>query len=102
MELISQRVARGLPVKAKRRRHGKQSSKSSLLETEGAGAHGSSSSVDWKKFGERIATTKEKAGDLKEIFRDGQVSTLIVPLLNRMTHAEHVLSSGRRSTIGRH
>ncbi|EJF66720.1 hypothetical protein DICSQDRAFT_164561 [Dichomitus squalens LYAD-421 SS1] len=75
MELISQRVARGLPVKARRKRFGRQSSKSSLFEAESALGHGSSSSVDWKKVGERIATTKEMAGDLKGIFRDGQANS---------------------------
>ncbi len=73
MELISQRVARGLPVKAKRKRPGTQSLDSNMPEAEGA--QGSSSSVDWKKVGERMASTREMASDVKGLFREGQVSS---------------------------
>ncbi|KAI1791941.1 hypothetical protein LXA43DRAFT_1094024 [Ganoderma leucocontextum] len=70
MELISQRVARRLPVKARRKRPGTRSSDSSMPEAEDSQA--SSSSVDWQKVGERIASTKEMAGDYKGLFREGQ------------------------------
>lgn len=43
------------------------------MQTEEPEGRGESSSVDWNKWGGRITTTKEKAGELKEIFRDGQV-----------------------------
>ncbi|KAI1797907.1 hypothetical protein LXA43DRAFT_982582 [Ganoderma leucocontextum] len=70
MELISLRVAQGLPIKARRKRPGTQSSDSSMPEAEDS--QGSSSSVDWKKVGERIVSTKEMAGDFKGLFREGQ------------------------------
>jgi len=73
MELISQRVARGLPVKPRRKRPGMQSFDSSMPEAEAA--QGSSSSVDWMRVGERIASTKEMASDVKGLFREGQVSS---------------------------
>ena len=77
MDLISQRVARGLPVKAKRRRHGHKSSGGgsaggSLLSAEG----GTSSSVDWNKWGERVTETKERVSEIKQIFQGGQVRAL--------------------------
>ena len=72
MELISQRVARGLPIKARRKRPGIQSFDSNMSEAEDG--QGSSSSVDWKRVGERIASTKEMASDVKGLFREGQVS----------------------------
>lgn len=73
MELISQRVARGLPVKPRRKRPGMQTFDSSVPEAEGA--QGSSTSVDWKKVGERMASTKEMASDVKGLFREGQASS---------------------------
>ncbi len=74
MDLISQRVAHGLPVRPKRRKRASRgSSEVGVLQTEEPEGRGESSSVDWNKWGGRITTTKEKAGELKEIFRDGQV-----------------------------
>ncbi|PIL31936.1 hypothetical protein GSI_06640 [Ganoderma sinense ZZ0214-1] len=70
MELVSQRVARGLPVTAKQKKPGMQSLDSNVPE--GEDGQGSSSSVDWKKVGERIASTKEMASDVKGLFREGQ------------------------------
>lgn len=49
-----------------------QSFDSNVPEAEGG--QGSSSSVDWKRVGERIASTKEMASDVKGLFREGQVS----------------------------
>ncbi|KAI0724581.1 hypothetical protein C8T65DRAFT_626972 [Cerioporus squamosus] len=73
MELISQRVARGLPVRPKRKRKARRgSSETIVLQTEQQDGKGESSSVDWNKWGGRITSTKEKAGELKDIFRDGQ------------------------------
>ncbi|RDX55829.1 hypothetical protein OH76DRAFT_1551372 [Lentinus brumalis] len=73
MDLISQRVAHGLPVRPKRRKRASRgSSEVGVLQTEEPEGRGESSSVDWNKWGGRITTTKEKAGELKEIFRDGQ------------------------------
>ena len=59
-------------MKAKRKRPGMQSLDSNMPE--GEEGQGSSSSVDWKKVGERIASTKEMASDVKGLFREGQVS----------------------------
>ncbi|KAH9944357.1 uncharacterized protein BXZ73DRAFT_87271 [Epithele typhae] len=78
MELISQRVARGLPVKARRRRGDQAKSAAPdtagirSFGTDGEGEHASTSSVDWNKWGDRISDTKERAGELKQILRDGQ------------------------------
>ncbi|RPD62914.1 hypothetical protein L227DRAFT_572779 [Lentinus tigrinus ALCF2SS1-6] len=70
MELISQRVARGLPVRPKRgKKTGRGSSEANVQQEE---QKGESSSVDWNKWGGRIASTKERAGDLKQMFQDGQ------------------------------
>lgn len=76
MELISQRVARGLPVRPKRRKRAHRRSNSSetlVLQSEQQEGKAESTSVDWNKWGGRIATTKEKAGELTDLFRDGQV-----------------------------
>ncbi|KAL4243508.1 GRAM domain-containing protein 4 [Abortiporus biennis] len=74
MELISQRVARGLDVKPKPRR---KTSESSLNDTPGGvetTSRGSVAdiSVDWKKWGQRAAHTKSWTKDVKSIFKDGQ------------------------------
>ena len=81
MELISQRVARGLPVKPKRRRGPGHKSGGSGGDSTGSirtmaseYGHGASSSVDWNKWGERIVETKERDGILRaevsEILRE--------------------------------
>ncbi|OBZ78941.1 hypothetical protein A0H81_01105 [Grifola frondosa] len=79
MELISQRVARGLDVKPKPRKNRSRPSVSELGASGAAGTEerqakeeGSSTSINWKKWGERITSTKERTGDLKKIFQDGQ------------------------------
>ncbi|KAI0756961.1 hypothetical protein C8Q80DRAFT_68381 [Daedaleopsis nitida] len=71
MDLISQRVARGLPVRPKRRRHGVRSD-DEVSAREGGGQESSSSSVDWNKWGGRLASTKERAGEVKQMLQDGQ------------------------------
>ncbi|KAI0363910.1 hypothetical protein BV20DRAFT_65419 [Pilatotrama ljubarskyi] len=74
MDLISQRVARGLPVRPKRRKARRGTSDSvNVAGAEKNDAEGSkSSSVDWNKFGDRLASTKERTGELRKILRDGQ------------------------------
>ncbi|KAI0651883.1 hypothetical protein C8Q79DRAFT_63725 [Trametes meyenii] len=74
MDLISQRVARGLPVRPKRRRHRHRSPETTGFPSQrGDRAHKSeSSSVDWNKWGDRLASTKERTGEIKKIFEDGQ------------------------------
>ncbi|CDO71588.1 hypothetical protein BN946_scf184911.g58 [Trametes cinnabarina] len=76
MDLISQRVARGLPVRPKRRKV-KKSRHSSDLDVAGAAEHheeehSTSSSVNWNKWGDRLAFTKDRTSDFRNIFRDGQ------------------------------
>ncbi|KAI0639428.1 hypothetical protein C8Q77DRAFT_1046741 [Trametes polyzona] len=73
MDLISQRVARGLPVRPKRRGRRRHSSDASIAGVAAQSERGHhSSSIDWNKWGDRLATTKERAGEIKKIFRDGQ------------------------------
>ncbi len=76
MDLISQRVARGLPVRPKRRRRARGGSDPHVVQTRREGTEGKSSSVDWNKWGDRIASTKERAGEFRQIFRDGQVCAI--------------------------
>ena len=110
MELISQRVARGLPVKPKRRRHrfGHKSTGSggdsagSIHTSEHGGEHGASSSIDWNKWGDRITETKERASELKQIFRDGQVCSFRRRLRCRcLSDGRLVYGSGNSPTAGR-
>ncbi|CCL99539.1 uncharacterized protein FIBRA_01557 [Fibroporia radiculosa] len=78
MELISQRVALGLDIKP--RRSSKDDNQfgdseiSSLRgeESQGSSQAGSSSAVDWKKWGNRVAATKSHTGNVKKMFQDGQ------------------------------
>ncbi|KAI0335244.1 hypothetical protein GY45DRAFT_1317167 [Cubamyces sp. BRFM 1775] len=77
MELISQRVARGLPVRPKRRKGRRRSSEASVISVAGAGEHrkregSTSSSIDWNKWGDRLASTKERTSEVKKILKDGQ------------------------------
>jgi hypothetical protein len=81
MELISQRVAAGLPVKPKsRKRHSRATSTSSIPEAVASGsrdlpdAKAEEDSVDWKKWGERAAVGKAWADDGKRLLTKGQVS----------------------------
>lgn len=102
MELISQRVARGLDVQPKRRtvrksRFGHQSS-SAVNETEQHERDDIHPTVDWKKWGERAESTKARAAHVKHIFQDGGVSTL-VPILRYMAD---LVDSGRSRQLGCH
>lgn len=82
MELISQRVARGLEIKPRSHRAKSGSAidtdtKSDISQTgEGpakvAGSVGLSTSVDWKKWGNRIVDTKARSHEVKKLFKDGQ------------------------------
>lgn len=83
MDLISQRVARGLPVRPKRRRRHRESSDAKIASLAAEGEHdeSKSSSVDWNKWGGRIASTKERTGEIKKILKDGQVHTVHAPFL---------------------
>ena len=78
MELISQRVARGLPVRPKRRKGRRRSSEASAISVAGVGERrkhdgSNSSSIDWNKWGDRLASTKERTSEVKKILKDGQV-----------------------------
>ncbi|KAI0961588.1 hypothetical protein AcW1_000635 [Taiwanofungus camphoratus] len=73
MELISQRVARGLDVQPKCRtvrNFGHQSS-SAVNETEQHERDDIHPTVDWKKWGERAESAKARAVHVKHIFQDG-------------------------------
>ncbi|KAI9063089.1 hypothetical protein FKP32DRAFT_1652201 [Trametes sanguinea] len=78
MDLISQRVARGLPVRPKRRKAQRRHSPSlGVAHTAAESEHddderSTSSSVNWNKWGDRLAFTKDRTGDLRNVFRDGQ------------------------------
>ncbi|KAI0655105.1 hypothetical protein C8Q70DRAFT_924356 [Cubamyces menziesii] len=77
MELISQRVARGLPVRPKRRKGRRRSSGASVMSVAGADERrkpekSNSSSIDWNKWGDRLASTKERTSEVKKILKDGQ------------------------------
>lgn len=78
MELISQRVARGLAVKPKRRKRKTPFGSRVNLSVEESlerrrqnnGADDSAeSSVDWNKWGDRVVRTKAWAGDVKQVFK---------------------------------
>ena len=107
MELISQRVARGLPVRPKRRQKGsRRSSDASVLQAERVEGKAESSSVEWNKWGGRIVSTKEKASELKQMFHDGQVCIHLLPWALSMpdstwTQLKGLLCSGSRLTAGR-
>ncbi|KAH9849733.1 hypothetical protein C2E23DRAFT_838267 [Lenzites betulinus] len=75
MDLISQRVARGLPVRPKRRKRHHESSEAGVAQTATAAddePEQRSTSVDWNKWGDRLASTKERSGEIKNILKDGQ------------------------------
>jgi len=83
MELISQRVARGLEIKPRTRRSvsSPREQDSDALSTQSREREGSirsvdsgksDTSVDWKKWGDRVASTKARTGDVKKMFQDGQ------------------------------
>lgn len=87
MELISQRVARGLDVKPKARRTrsstpSHESDRFSLRTISGDPASlqpidplASSGSGTWQKWVDRVDTSMNVAKDAKKLFKDGQVST---------------------------
>ncbi|KAL7285330.1 hypothetical protein ACG7TL_000425 [Trametes sanguinea] len=77
MDLISQRVARGLPVRPKRRKVQRRHSPSLGVAIAADSEHhdderSTSTSVNWNKWGDRLAFTKDRTGDLRNVFRDGQ------------------------------
>ncbi|GBE77961.1 hypothetical protein SCP_0108430 [Sparassis crispa] len=80
MDLISQRVARGLDVKPKRRESDRNSPDRASISTAGETEDGERSvnssgvhtSVNWRKWGDRVVTTKERTSDLKRLFQGGQ------------------------------
>ena len=88
MELISQRVARGLDIEPKRRkyRHNKDSSRSesdpsergSISDSTGQGGGSGGTPVNWQKLSERAAKPKAWASQVKGVFKDGQVSLCLV------------------------
>jgi GRAM domain-containing protein 4 len=77
MELISQRVARGLPVHPRRRKRqtpfGSRINPSVEESLENRRRNVSRSNsvdkhVDWNKWGDRVVRTKAWAGDVKQVF----------------------------------
>ena len=80
MELISQRIAKGLPIKPKRRKRkshvGSQddfTGSSSQRDDSNTARERSSTedSLDWEKWGERVDKTKAWAGQVKSALKDG-------------------------------
>ncbi|OCH96109.1 hypothetical protein OBBRIDRAFT_809339 [Obba rivulosa] len=82
MELISQRVARGLDVKPRIRRRAKRPETSTEDMADGFGVPhhengelesliSASAPVDWKKVGERVADAKDQIDNVKTLLRDG-------------------------------
>lgn len=96
MELISQRVARGLEIKPRSHRAKSGSAidtdtKSDIIQTgegpaKAAGSVGLSTSVDWKKWGNRIVDTKARSHEVKKLFKDGQVSFVVEIAMLIRTH----------------
>ena len=91
MELISQRVARGLDVKPKTRRaresgtSAHESDRFSLRTIAGDarsirsfGSSESASSGKWQKFASHVDTSKSIAKDAKKLLKDGQASTSVL------------------------
>ena len=85
MELISQRVAKGLPIKPKpRKRKSPFRSRDDLAESSSLADQSRSTgeqdsaenSVDWEKWGERVDKTKAWAGQVKGVLRDGNWKSL--------------------------
>ncbi|PCH33659.1 hypothetical protein WOLCODRAFT_160244 [Wolfiporia cocos MD-104 SS10] len=80
MELISQRVARGLEIKPRRRKAAtRHDSDDSSTTSEGhessiasIGSALSNTSVDWKKWGDRVATTQTVTREVKQRLQGGQ------------------------------
>ena len=75
MELISQRVAAGLPVKPASKKNATRNDSELGLQDDG---HTQSSldkdqSIDWKKWGARAAIGKGWAGEGKRLMTGGQV-----------------------------
>ena len=89
MELISQRVARGLDVKPKKRRTksgtpSQESDRFSFRTSAGDarsmrsfGSSESSSSGKWQKFANHVDTSKNIAKDAKKLLKDGQASIFV-------------------------
>lgn len=75
MDLISQRVARGLPVRPKKRRRRQHPAEVGVADVTAVDEQeqSNSSSVDWNKWGDRLASTKERTGEIKKKLQDGQV-----------------------------
>lgn len=75
MDLISQRVARGLPVRPKKRRRRQHPTEAGVADVTAVDEQeqSNSSSVDWNKWGDRLASTKERTGEIKKKLQDGQV-----------------------------
>lgn len=75
MDLISQRVARGLPVRPRKRRRRQHPAEVGVADVTAVDEQeqSNSSSVDWNKWGDRLASTKERTGEIKKKLQDGQV-----------------------------
>ncbi|KAF8168110.1 hypothetical protein B0H34DRAFT_46392 [Crassisporium funariophilum] len=79
MQLISQRVAAGLEVKpAKAMKHGKKQQTADSIDTaslaegsrnkhKGSLSQGNEGSIDWKKWGDRVAMGKSAVNDIKRL-----------------------------------
>lgn len=80
MDLISQRVALGLPLQPARPRRGKPPLSPSRSATDLSAMSGertlpetATSSVDWEKWSDRLVDAKAWTGDVKDMFKDGSV-----------------------------
>lgn len=78
MELISQRVAAGLDVTPSRKHKRSDATESADVDSshkKGSSSQGSSSSpIDWKKWGDRVAIGKSAVSDIKRLKPGNPVS----------------------------
>ena len=73
MELISQRVARGLEVRPSKRRHSPSPSDPDVLRSLAESSSKRASPSSWEKVGERAANARDYVGNLKETFKGDNV-----------------------------
>lgn len=73
MELISQRVARGLEVRPRQRKHSPFSSDPNIAQSQSQSRSGHSPSYSWEKVGERASSAKDYVGNVKETFKGDNV-----------------------------
>jgi GRAM domain-containing protein 4 len=72
MELISQRVARGLEVRPRKRRHSPFFSDPDIAQSLSL-SHSDHGSSNWEKVGKHAAGAREYVGNVKETFKGDNV-----------------------------